>query len=51
MLFHSSTGMPVANAHDDLPRTLTDTGGVPRGAARLEVIPLTTIVGTLEPTR
>jgi ParB-like nuclease family protein len=33
-----------------VPRTLTDTAGVPRGAARLEVIPLKTIVGTLEPT-
>ena len=75
MLIHSSTGMPVADAHDDflrarraqvaaraarwvaggrrrarVPRTLTDTAGVPRGAARLEVIPLKTIVGTVEPT-
>jgi hypothetical protein len=33
-----------------VPRALTDTIGVPRGAARLEVIPLKTIVGTLEPT-
>ena len=33
-----------------VPRTLTETAGVPRGAARLEVIPLKTIVGTLEPT-
>jgi ParB-like nuclease domain len=33
-----------------VPRTLTDTAGVPRGAARMEVIPLKTIVGTLEPT-
>jgi hypothetical protein len=33
-----------------VPRTLTDNAGVPRGAARLEVIPLRTIVGTLEPT-
>ncbi len=75
MLFHGSTGMPIADARDDflrarraqvaaraarwvaggrrrarVPRTLTDTAGVPRGAARLEVIPLKTIVGTLEPT-
>jgi ParB-like nuclease domain len=75
MLSRSSTGMPVADAHDDfqrarraqvaaraarwvaggrrrarVPRTLTDTAGVPRGAARLEVIPLKSIVGTLEPT-
>jgi hypothetical protein len=33
-----------------VPRTLTDSAGVPRGAARLEVIPLKTTVGTLEPT-
>ena len=33
-----------------VPRTLTGIAGVPRGAARLEVIPLKTIVGTLEPT-
>ena len=38
MLFHGSTG------------TLTDAAAVPRGAARLEVIPLKSIVGTLEPT-
>jgi ParB-like nuclease domain len=33
-----------------VPRALIDTAGVPRGAVRLEVIPLKTIVGTLEPT-
>jgi len=33
-----------------VPRTLTDAAVVPRGAARLEVVPLKTIVGTLEPT-
>ena len=38
MLFHGSTG------------TLTDAAAVPRGAARLEVIPLKSIVGTVEPT-
>jgi hypothetical protein len=42
MLFPSSTGMPVVDAWEDF--------RVPRGAARLEVIPLKTIVGTLEPT-
>jgi hypothetical protein len=31
-------------------RTLTDSAGVPRGAARLEVIPLKAVVGTVEPT-
>ena len=65
MLFHSSTGMPLADdflrarrAHlaarlvrrAGVPRRLTDTAGVPRGAARLEVIPLKAIVGTVEPT-
>jgi hypothetical protein len=33
-----------------VPRTLPDTAGVPRGEARLEVIPLKAIVGTVEPT-
>ena len=75
MLFRSSTGMPVVDAHDDFLRarraqiagraarwvaggrrraralrTLADSAGVSRGAARLEVIALKTIVGTLEPT-
>ena len=33
-----------------VPRMLTDTAGIPRGSARLEVVPLKNIVGTLEPT-
>ena len=33
-----------------VPRMLTDTAGIPRGSARLEVVPLKKIVGTLEPT-
>jgi hypothetical protein len=33
-----------------VPRTLSDSAGVPRGAARLEVIPLKAVVGTVEPT-
>ena len=33
-----------------VPRTLTDTAGMPRGSARLEVIPLKAVVGTVEPT-
>lgn len=32
------------------PRTLSDSGAVPRGAARLSVIPLSAVVGTVEPT-
>jgi hypothetical protein len=32
-----------------VPRTLTDTAGIPRGSARLEVIPLKAVVGTVEP--
>jgi hypothetical protein len=38
MLSHSSTGMPVVDAQEDLLR------------ARLEVIPLKAVVGTVEPT-
>jgi hypothetical protein len=48
MLFRSSTGMPVADAHDDLLRARR--AQVAARAARLEVIPLKTIVGTVEPT-
>ena len=33
-----------------VPRTLRDATGLPRGAARLEVIPLHQVVGTVEPT-
>jgi hypothetical protein len=33
-----------------VPRTLHGTAGVPRGQARLEVIPLKAVVGTVEPT-
>ena len=33
-----------------VPRTLGDAAGLPRGAARLEVIPLDEVVGTVEPT-
>jgi hypothetical protein len=33
-----------------VPRTLPGTAGVPRGQARLEVIPLKAVVGTVEPT-
>jgi ParB-like nuclease domain len=33
-----------------VPRTLAGAAGLPRGAARLEVIPLDEVVGTLEPT-
>jgi hypothetical protein len=39
---------PVHRAH--VPRTLPGTAGVPRGQARLEVIPLTAVVGAVEPT-
>jgi hypothetical protein len=45
MLFHGSTGMPVADARDDFLRARRA-----QVAARLEVIPLKTIVGTVEPT-
>ena len=34
----------------NVPRTLTDAVGLPRGRPRLEVIPTDAIVGTLEPT-
>jgi hypothetical protein len=65
MLSHSSTGVPVVNAQEDfrrahvaarlvqrarVPRTLPGTAGVARGQARLEVIPLKAVVGTVEPT-
>ena len=33
-----------------VPRTLTETAVMPRGSARLEVIPLKAVVGTVEPT-
>jgi hypothetical protein len=33
-----------------VPRTLPGTAGVPRGQARLEIIPLNAVVGTVEPT-
>jgi hypothetical protein len=33
-----------------VPRTLTDSAGMPRGSARLEAIPLKAVVGTVEPT-
>jgi hypothetical protein len=33
-----------------LPRTLTDSARIPRGSARLEVIPLKAVVGTVKPT-
>jgi hypothetical protein len=33
-----------------LPLTLTDTARIPRGSARLKVIPLKAVVGTVEPT-
>jgi hypothetical protein len=33
-----------------VPRTLPGTAGVPRGEARLEVVPLKAVVGTVEPT-
>ena len=36
--------------HARVPRTLPGTAGVPRGEARLEVIPLNAVVGTVEPT-
>jgi hypothetical protein len=36
--------------HARVPRTLPGTAGVPREQARLEVIPLKAVVGTVEPT-
>jgi len=33
-----------------VPRTLTETAVMPRGSARLEVVPLKAVVGTVEPT-
>jgi hypothetical protein len=48
MLIHGSTGMPVADARDDFLRARR--AQVAARAARLEVIPLKTIVGTVEPT-
>jgi hypothetical protein len=45
MLSHSSTGMPVVDAREDFLRARRA-----HVAARLEVIPLKAVVGTVEPT-